>query len=90
MLSLPIAALTAALAHPAIQLLYGSAYDRAAPVMIVLGLCIPPMYVNIMLSQVLIAAERQVVWTWVMAGATVVNPIFNLVLIRLTDARYGN
>ena len=46
--------------------------------MVVLGLCIPPMYLNIMLSQVLVAINRQSRWTWVMAATTVVNPLFNL------------
>src|SRR5215216_5538020 len=49
LLSLPIAALTAALADPVIHLLYGSAYANSVPVMAILGLCIPPMYMNIML-----------------------------------------
>jgi O-antigen/teichoic acid export membrane protein len=90
LLSLPIAALTVLAAKPLIGLLYGSAYDRSVPVMVVLGLCIPAMYLNIMLSQVLIAMNRQVVWTWVMAGTVVVNPLFNLVLIPSTQDRYGN
>lgn len=89
-LSLPVAALTAVVAAPAIDLLYGSAYGNAVPVLVVLGLTVPPMYVNIMLSQVLIAAKRQLQWTWVMAGATVVNPLMNAVLITVTDRRYGN
>jgi O-antigen/teichoic acid export membrane protein len=89
-LSLPICATTAILARPAIQLLYGSPYANASPVMVVLGLCIPPMYLNIMLNQVLIAAKRQRSWTWVMAGATVINPLFNLALIPLTESRYHN
>jgi len=89
-LSMPIAAGTAIVAGPLIHLLYGSAYRNAVPVMVVLGLCIPPMYLNIMLASVLIAQKRQVVWTWVMAGATVVNPPFNLLLIPMTQHRYGN
>jgi len=88
--SAPICAGTAVLAHPLIHLLYGSAYDKAVPVMIILGLCIPPMYLNVMLCQVLIAAKRQAAWTWVMALATVVNPALNFVLIRVTENRYGN
>jgi O-antigen/teichoic acid export membrane protein len=90
LLSAPICAGTAILAAPAIHLLYGPAYDNSVPVLIILGLCIPPMYLNIMLNQVLVAAKRQVVWTWVMAGATVVNPVLNLVLIPVTENRYGN
>ena len=90
MLSLPICALTAVSASPVIHVLYGTAYDRSVPVMALLGLSIPPMYLNIVLSQVLVAMNRQSVWTWVMVVTTVVNPIFNLALIPLTQHRYGN
>jgi O-antigen/teichoic acid export membrane protein len=89
-LSAPICAGTAILAGPLIHLLYGSAYANAVPVLVILGLCIPPMYLNIMLAQVLVAAKRQISWTWVMAGATVINPLFNLLLIPATESRYGN
>jgi len=90
LLSLPISAATAILAKPMIDLLYGPAYGNSASVMIILGLCVPPMYLNIMLSQVLVAMNRQVSWTWVMAATTVVNPLFNIALIPFTEHRYGN
>lgn len=90
MLSAPMAAGTAMIAGTLVPLLYGHAYDHAVPVMILLGLCLPPMYLNIMLSQILIAAKRQSSWTWVMVVATIVNPIFNIVLIPATQHRYGN
>ena len=90
LLSLPIAALTVAAADPAIHLLYGDAYANSVPVMAILGLCIPPMYMNIMLSQVLIAMNRQVTWTWVMAVTTIINPLFNLGLIPYTQHHYDN
>jgi O-antigen/teichoic acid export membrane protein len=89
-LSLPICVGTVLVARPLIDVLYGSGYANAAPVLVILGLCIPPMYLNIMLSQVLVAAKRQALWTWAMAGATVVNPVFNLVLITVTEHRYHN
>jgi O-antigen/teichoic acid export membrane protein len=90
LLSLPICAGTAVLARPLISGLYGSAYDKSIPVLIVLGLCIPPMYLNIMMAQVLIAMNRQARWTWVMAGTVVVNPLFNLALIPWTHHRFHN
>ena len=90
LLSAPICAATAILAGPVIHLLYKPEFDSSIPVLIILGLCLPPMYLNIMLNQVLVAAKRQVLWTWVMAGATVVNPLLNLALIPLTEHRYGN
>jgi O-antigen/teichoic acid export membrane protein len=90
LLSLPICAATAILADPLINLLYGSAYAESVPVMVILGLCIPPMYMNIMLSQVLVAMNRQAKWTWVMAATTVINPLFNLALIPWSHDRYDN
>lgn len=87
---LVIGAAIAAGAAPLIHVVYGSAYDQAVPVMAILGVCVPAMYMNIMLNQVLIAAKRQIVWTWVMAGATVVNPAVNAVLIPLTQSRFHN
>jgi O-antigen/teichoic acid export membrane protein len=90
LLSLPIAALTAVSADPVIHLLYGSAYAESVPVMVILGLCVPAMYMNIMLSQVLIAMNKQATWTWVMATTIVINPLFNLALIPFTQHRYDN
>jgi O-antigen/teichoic acid export membrane protein len=89
-LSLPIAAGTAMVARPLIHGFYGAAYDRAVAIMVILALTIPPIYLNIMLSQVLLAAKRQVVWTWVMVVAAFVNPACNLVLIPAAEARWGN
>ena len=88
--SIPICAVTAATAGPVMHVLYGSAYDESVPVLIMLALCVPPMYVNIMLNQVLVAAKRQTAWTWVLAGATIFNPLVNLALIPYTENHYGN
>src|SRR5689334_869680 len=90
LLSLPIASLTILTAHPLIHLLYGHQYAESVPVMVGLGLCIPAMYLNIMMAQVLIAMNRQAVWTWVMAGTVVVNPLFNLALIPYTQHHWHN
>jgi O-antigen/teichoic acid export membrane protein len=90
LLGLPIAAGIAAAAGPVIRLLYGPAYAQAIPVFVILGLCIPPMYLSIMLSQMMIAAKRQIVWTWMMAGATLFNPAVNALLIPITQRRFGN
>ena len=89
-LALPICVVTAMTAGPVIRLLYGPAYAHAAPVLVILALCLPFMYFNTMLNQVLVAAQRQHVWTWVMVGATVVNPVCNFILIRVTQARWHN
>jgi O-antigen/teichoic acid export membrane protein len=88
--SLPICAVTAIAAHPFFNFLLGPAYAHAVPVMVILALCIPPIYLNIMLAQVLLAEKRQITWTVVMAGAAVLNPLINLVLIPAAEHRYAN
>jgi O-antigen/teichoic acid export membrane protein len=94
LLGLPIAGAIAAAAGPIVHILYGAAYGNSVPVMIILGLCIPPMYLNIMFGQVLTAAKRQTVWTWAMVGATVVTELliagFGFVLLgRAVIARHA-
>jgi O-antigen/teichoic acid export membrane protein len=71
-------------------MLYGTAYAQSVPVLALLGFCSIPMYLNIMLSQLLVASNRQAVWTRAMVGATVLNPILNLALIQYTQARFYN
>ncbi len=88
--SIPIAAFTAMAAPHLIHAVYGAKFVNAIPVMVVLAFCIPPIFMNIMLSQVLLAEKRQGVWAAVMAGAAVFNPLLNLVLIPLTETRYHN
>jgi O-antigen/teichoic acid export membrane protein len=89
-LSLPIALGAAAIAGPLIRGLYGADFEGAVPVMALLALCAIPLYINIMANQFLVAAGRQVVWTRVMIGASIVNPLLNLVAIQLTQSRLGN
>jgi O-antigen/teichoic acid export membrane protein len=89
-LSAPICAGTAMVAGTLVPLLYGPAYTNAVPVMVVLGLCLPAMYANIILAALLVAQKRQIVWTWVMVGSAIFNPLVNLVLIPWTQHQYGN
>jgi O-antigen/teichoic acid export membrane protein len=90
LLGLPICVLTAMTAGPIIRILFGPGFSQAAPVLTVLALVLPLMYLNVMLNQVVVAAKRQSVWTWIMAGATVVNPLFNIALIPLFQSHFGN
>ena len=89
-LSLPIAAGTVVVADPLIHGVYGAGFAHAIPVLIVLGPCVPPLYLNIVLGSVMIAEKRQATWTTVMLAAAVFNPLVNLVLIPLTQHRYHN
>ena len=89
-IGVPIAMATALVADPLIPAVYGPRYAQAVPVLIVLAACVPAIYLNIILGTVLLAAKRHRVWTGVMAGAAVFNPLVNLVLIPMTEHRYHN
>jgi O-antigen/teichoic acid export membrane protein len=89
-LSLPLCAACALAAAPLIPLLYGHAYERSIPVMVILGFTLIPMYANIVFSTLLVAMRRQVQLTVLMAGAAVANPALNFFLIRLTERHYQN
>jgi O-antigen/teichoic acid export membrane protein len=88
--ALPIAAVVAFAAPPAVRLVYGDGYRHASTPLIILGCCLAPMYVNIILAQVCVAAKKQTTWTWMMAGATVFNPTVNAILIPLTQHHWHN
>ena len=89
-LSLPVCVGTAMSAGVVVPFLYGDAYRSAGPVLVLLALCFPLMYVNIMMYQVLIAEGRPAPWVRLMALATVVNPVLNLVLVPLLQRTRGN
>jgi O-antigen/teichoic acid export membrane protein len=89
-MSLPLAAGTAAVAGPAISMLYGPAYAASAPVLTILALAVPSTYLNIMVNQSLVASNRQIVWTKVMAVSVVINVLLNLVAIPATRDGWHN
>jgi O-antigen/teichoic acid export membrane protein len=87
---LPVAAGTVMVAPQLVHLLYGPSFAQATPPLAILALAIPAMYLNIMFNQVLVACNRQAVWTKALAGATVLNPLLNLFLIRYFQNQYHN
>src|SRR5258708_51909 len=89
-LSLPVCVGVALVSQHLITTLYGPDFVQAVPVMTVLALSVPPMYVNIMVNQILIARRQQMLWTKAMAVACVINPVLNLFLIPYFQHRYGN
>jgi O-antigen/teichoic acid export membrane protein len=89
-LSLPVATPIAVSAAPVVHLVYGPSFAHAVPVLIILGLNLVPMYLNMMLGSVCVAANRQGTWNWVFVGATLFNPAVNAILIPLTQHRFGN
>lgn len=89
-MSLPVAAGVAVVAPTLVWDLYGPAYVPSVRVLVILAGSIPPTYLNVMANQVLVAANRQLDWTKVMAGAAIFNPLLNLFLIRYAQGHWHN
>jgi O-antigen/teichoic acid export membrane protein/serine acetyltransferase len=89
-LGLPIATGVALLAPAIVHLLFGAAYTHAGPILIVLGITIVPTYINIAAGTYLISMDRQTAWTWVMAGACLLNPLVNLLTIPIFQRQLEN
>jgi O-antigen/teichoic acid export membrane protein len=86
-LGLPVACGTALIAGPLVSFLYGSGFGPSVPVLMILAITIVPVYVNTSIGYILIASNRQLVWTVVMAAACIVNPLLNLIFIPAFQAR---
>lgn len=80
-LSIPLAAGTAMFAHVAVVVFYGHRFSSAAPVLVALAVCIPPISMNIILARVATAAGQERIWAGLMIAAAFVNPAINLALI---------
>lgn len=89
-LSLPVAAGTALTAGQLVPMLYGFSFMESVTILIILAFAIPAIYLNVMAYQVLVAMNRQITWTKVLAGATAVNIALNLVLIPFFQNRAQN
>ncbi|HEX6348738.1 MAG TPA: flippase [Candidatus Dormibacteraeota bacterium] len=88
--AIPIATGTLIIAPDVVRLLYGDQFAPAAPVLAILALSIPFMYLNVAAWSVLVAADRQLTWIKLMAVATVVNVALNVLLIEVLQRRTGN
>ena len=89
-LSLPVAVGGMLLASQIINLLYGQQYAPSAPIMVILAATVVPTYLNILVNQFLVATDRQIAWTKVMAAACVLNPLLNYFLIGYFQRTTGN
>jgi O-antigen/teichoic acid export membrane protein len=89
-LSLPMAAGLMLLSDNLVTLLYGGWFAPAGAALAVLAFTIPPVFVATLVNQCLVAADRQIQWTVVMAGLCVVNLGLNLFTIPYFHAHYQN
>ncbi len=88
--SFPVALGGAVVAGPLIRTFFGPAFANSVPPLVILALGVIPISLNVMAYQLLVAMGRQKVWTKVVAGASIINPLLNLMAIRVCQARYGN
>lgn len=89
-LSLPIAVGVVLVSKPMVMALYGPWFAPAVPVVQILALAAIPMYLNIIVATILIAAGRQTIWTVVLGGAGIFNTVLNLILIPRFQAQDHN
>ena len=89
LLSVAVGAATVVGAPPVMHILWPE-FSGAVPVMIILGFCIPPMYLGIGLGQMLLAAKRPYVLSGSMLVGIVANVCLNLVLIHYFQTNYHN
>ena len=89
-LSIPICAATAMAAKPVMRVLYGQGFAKAAPVLVVLGFCVPLTYLGIGLFQVLCASKRPLVMTRLLVVTCAANAALNVVLIPVFQRSQGN
>jgi O-antigen/teichoic acid export membrane protein len=89
-LCLPVSVGAALVAPALINVLYGPGYGPSVPVFVILAFTTIPMYLNIVVNQILVSSHRQTLWTFVMAGASIVNPALNAILIPLFERNQHN
>jgi len=88
--SIPMVAGLALVASPAVTTIYGGWFTNAGPPLTILALTLLPVFIATLGNVFIIAADRQLQWTWVMGATCVINPLLNLIAIPYFHAHYGN
>ncbi len=88
--TLPVAVLTGTSGQGLLATLIGSDYADSGPVLAVLAVALVPTSINMVAHRILIAADRQRVWTAVIAGALVMKLLLDLALIPLCASLFDN
>jgi O-antigen/teichoic acid export membrane protein len=88
--SMPVTVGAMLVAPDLLRDLFGRGFSGSVPAFILLCLCVPPMYLSVSASQVMVARGQQLFWTKMMGLACIVNPLLNLVLIPYFQQRSGN
>lgn len=88
--SVPITIGLATFARPLVTLVFGPEFDEAVPVVVTISFCILPTYINVQLAQMLIARDKELLWTGVMIVGGLINIALNYVFIPLAQTRLHN
>ncbi len=86
----PAALGIALIADDFLQLLYGSEFEQAAPIMQLLAFNVPLIALDLMFGSVVIAADRQRPWVVLSVTAAIANPLVNLGAVPLTHRVFDN
>ena len=89
-IGIPIGLGVLAIADPLVILLYGPDFTGSGPILAIMGIVMIFTYLTILLGQYLISIDRQVIWTWVMAVATVATVPLDLIFIPWCHDVLGN
>ena len=89
-LALPVVVGTAIVGPQVVRLVYGSEFEQAGQILVVLSFTLLPMFVSTLIGSFLIAADRQNLLAWVMGAACVINPLINLASITAFQRVYQN
>lgn len=89
-LSIPIGLGLVAIAEPVALLLYGEAFRPTGVVLAVLGIVLICTYLNTVLSQLLIAADRTAALNIIMIAATVATLPLDAILVPWTNRVFAN
>jgi O-antigen/teichoic acid export membrane protein len=69
---------------------FGGEFRQSGAVLAVMAIALVPTSLNMICHRILVAMNRQAIWTWVMLGALAVKVCLDLALIPALDALAGN
>lgn len=88
--TLPIALLTAFAGRGLLVTLVGHEFSQSAPVLALMAIALVPTGVNMACHRILVAANRQRLWMWVMGGALILKVALNFAFIPLAARLFDN
>lgn len=89
-ISIPMAFGLVAVSDNLVVVLYGQEFGPAGTILAIMGLALPSTYLNILIAQTLMAADRPGLWTKTMILATVLMLIFSVILVPWSYSTFGN